>query len=141
MSPIKKSIFKLFSLCILLGGLWLIMSEESVRADGACYTGYLQCQAACALNTMPGPDRDACMSGCLMPYGVCTNNAIFNAEGQILGTLPETQAMPILSDFRVCLHSCPVCPMANYVEDLEGFIYCMEEKLACKSACLEQFGY
>lgn len=140
MNPLRKTIFKLFALCVMLGALWIVSSDTTAEAAVDCFGSYDSCMTQCENNSLPYQEWINCRGNCLLNYGVCVNEAVFNKEGEIVGGFPDpTQAMPVIADFRMCLDNCPTCLLMDYVGDPEGFQGCLEAKIGCKVTCLDQF--
>lgn len=110
----KKCIFKLFALCLMLGGLVFLSAENRLTAsadDFGCYGDYQVCLNNCAGSS----DPYSCSSNCGDGYNEC------------IWMLP-------VNNVNMCLQQCPHCSASFPEPPPEG---CWDEYLMCKSACLD----
>lgn len=120
----------------------LYLSDRPVEANSACFDAYESCHTNCDIDYPIADDpvgNANCHSGCLGPYGNCVNQAELDKEGEIISYYEEGQPMPILQDFQRCINDCQSCPLSLYLSDPAAYQTCVEAKLACKTACIEQF--
>jgi hypothetical protein len=127
-------ILKVLILCCAV----FYLNESEIEASSACFEQYEQCHNNC--DQIPDPQqRQECKSNCLGPYGNCVNQAELDKEGEIISLYEEGQPMPLLQDFQMCLQNCTSCPLALYQTDPAAYHTCIENNLACKTACIAQF--
>lgn len=135
-----RRVFILNVLLLCCGMFYLI--DNPVSAFSACFDAYEQCHIDCddQYDPVNDPTGNAnCHSNCLGPYGNCVNQAELDKEGEIISYYEEGQPMPILQDFQRGINDCQSCPLSLYLSDPAAYQTCVENKLACKTACIEQF--
>lgn len=136
----KRLIFKLFSLFVLLAGLVILFPDNLVKAtsNDDCFTTYDSCKTNCEDPTKTPPsERTNCGHECFFSYGMCLNDVFFDAEGRVIGELEETQQIPDINAFRMCMRNCPHCPLLSPEEPVtEEDEVCVDTYVQCKIDCL-----
>ena len=130
--PFVKSILKLAALCLMLGGLLILLPGQKVEADDvsfSCIQQYSFCVMGCP---PPPPDGslDACRAQCELNNNSCTSCEFtglpIGCEG---GTDALPQRWPVIDRSRsICLQGCQ--------QGCSG-IADPAERLACYTPCWE----
>lgn len=136
----KRLVFKLFSLFVMLAGLVILFPDDLVKATSQdeCFATYDSCKTKCDdPNQTPPSERINCGHECFFNYGICTNTVFFEAEGRTIGELEETQQIPDINAYRMCMSTCHHCPLLLPEEPVtEEDEVCVDTYVACKIDCL-----